>query len=88
MNNECEASVRDDAAVHHTDEAVALAATLREIGVARFIGRINSGVIDSTEGYKALERYAVEVEDRPLLSRLSHLLMGRQDTFGRSRGGY
>lgn len=65
-------------------EAGLLDETLKEIGVARFVGRINSGVIDSVAGYKALERYALQQSDRPLLSRLSHLLMDRLDTFDRT----
>jgi hypothetical protein len=54
---------------------------VQEIGVARFVGRINAGVIDASEGYQAVERFMAREHDRPLLSRLSHALLGRSDTF-------
>jgi len=55
--------------------------TLAEIGVARFVGRINAGVIESTEGYEAVERLVSREKARPLLSRLSHAILGKTDTF-------
>lgn len=62
-------------------EAGRLDETVREIGVARFVGRINSGVIDATRGYQAVERFASEQSERSLLSRVTHMLLGRKDTF-------
>jgi hypothetical protein len=62
-------------------EAGRLDETVREIGVARFVGRINSGVIDATGGYRAVERFANEQSERSLLSRVTHMLLGRKDTF-------
>ena len=61
--------------------AAALDRTVREIGVARLVGRINSGVIDPEAGYRALERFMAQEHARPFLSRLSHSLLGRPDTF-------
>jgi len=55
--------------------------TIQEIGVYRFVGRINSGLIDATEGYDAVSRAIAHDDRRPLLSRLSHALLGRIDTF-------
>lgn len=55
--------------------------TVEEIGVARFIGRINSGVIDPEAGYDAVERYVERTERRPLLSRVAQFLFGREDRY-------
>jgi hypothetical protein len=37
-----------------------LHALIREIGIARFIGRINGGIIDPTIGYEVVEQYVRE----------------------------
>lgn len=72
---------------HDLDTAAGTLDTeVRRIGVARFVGRINAGVIDASSGYEAVERFAVEQEERPLLSKLSHLLLGKTDTFTRGKG--
>lgn len=88
MSNECASSTRSTGATEGTldTEAGRLDDTVREIGVARFVGRINSGVIDPARGYQAVERLTSEQTERPFLSRLSHILMGRTDTFSRTRG--
>lgn len=79
-----------DSSIHDHDlpsdkEEVQLDSTVREIGVARFLGRINSGMIDPTRGFQAIERLAQEERERPLMSKLSHLLLGRRDAFHRAR---
>jgi chromosome condensin MukBEF complex kleisin-like MukF subunit len=84
MSNDC-ASPTQPAEQTSDTEAGRLDETMREIGVARFVGRINSGVIDAARGYQAVERFTSEQAERPLLSRLSHLLTGRTDTFARRR---
>jgi hypothetical protein len=45
-------------------EAGRLDAIIRQIGIARFVGRINFGVIDSTPGYKAIKRLVSELLGR------------------------
>ena len=62
-------------------ELEALFSELSRIGVARFVGRINSGVIEPTLGYKCLERLVEAESKRPWPSRLSHLLTGHKDSF-------
>lgn len=59
---------------------------VRAIGLARFVGRINAGVIRSDEGYEAVEAFLSEERKRPLLSRLTHLIVGRDDTFTDKKG--
>lgn len=78
-------STREQEAASDT-EAGRLDETVREIGVARFVGRINSGVIDPTPGYAAVERLANEQSERPFLSKVAHALLGRRDTFTRGPG--
>ncbi len=51
------------------------------IGLARFVGRINSGLIDERKGYDAVARFMQHAHRRPFLSRLSHAMLGRTDTF-------
>jgi hypothetical protein len=61
------------------DVAERLARQIHEIGVARFVGRINAGMIDATVGYRAVETFSVEEQRRPLVSRLAHMLVGKRD---------
>lgn len=56
-----------------------LEATIRDIGVARFVGRINSGVVETEVGYKALDRYVAKTKERPVLSRLASFLLDKED---------
>ena len=55
--------------------------TIEKIGVARFVGRINSGLVEPEIGYKVVNSFVSRESNRPLLSRLSHLLLGRSDTY-------
>jgi hypothetical protein len=57
----------------------ALVDQIRQIGLARFVGRINAGVIDVDQGYRAVERFAAQEGRRPLLSALGRALVGRSD---------
>lgn len=56
-----------------------LEATIRDIGVARFVGRINSGVVETEVGYKALDSYVAKTKQRPALSRLASFLLDKDD---------
>lgn len=58
-----------------------LYAVLKTIGVGRFSGRINAGLIEPDLGYRCVELLAEREEVRPFASRISHLLTGRIDTF-------
>lgn len=55
--------------------------TLKQIGIARFVGRINSGVIPSSEGYDAVEAYVENAQQRPFLSKLTCALLNRSDSY-------
>ena len=55
--------------------------TLQKIGIARFVGRINSGVIPSSEGYDAVEAYVDNAQQRPFLSKLTSALLNRADSY-------
>lgn len=55
--------------------------TLKQIGIARFVGRINSGVIPSSEGYDAVEAYVENAQQRPFLSKLTSVLLNRSDSY-------
>ena len=55
--------------------------TLQQIGLARFVARINSGVIPRDKGYAAVERYVTTARQRPLLSKLTHFVLGRSDAY-------
>lgn len=57
--------------------------TIEEIGIARFVGRVNSGVIPSDKGYAAVEKFVSHAKERPLLSRLSYFMLGRADKYAR-----
>ncbi len=54
---------------------------IEQIGIARFVGRINSGVIPSDTGYAAVEHFVSHAKQRPLLSRLTYLMLGRADAY-------
>ena len=58
-----------------------MAETIREIGVARFVGRINSGVVDPETGYQAVEAYIANQKHRPFLSRWAAALLNRPDVY-------
>lgn len=63
----------------HDREVDAFVEQIHGIGVLRFIGRINSGLIDAGTGYEAVEKFTARQRRRPWLSRLTHLLIGRTD---------
>lgn len=69
---------RKSAVSAETDE---MFATIRQIGLARFVGRINSGVIPAEEGYEAVRRFVDLQKKRPFLSRMAHTVCGRTDTY-------
>lgn len=58
-----------------------LVTEIRRIGLARFVSRVNAGVVSPDLGYMAIHTYLNSERERPLVSRLTHLLVGRQDTF-------
>lgn len=57
--------------------------TIEQIGIARFVSRINSGVIPNEAGYAALERFVEDAKRRPLISRLTSVMLGNKDTYTR-----
>jgi hypothetical protein len=63
---------------HEADE---LQSTIKRIGIARFVGRVNSGVIESNAGYAAVEAYVQNAQQRPLVSRITGALLGARDTY-------
>lgn len=69
--------------IQRADEEVAadLQKTIESIGLARFIGRINSGGIPTDLGNAAVERFIASEQSRPLLSVLSQTLFGRRDSY-------
>jgi len=59
-----------------------LLSTIREIGLARFVGRINSGLIPASQGFEAVERFvSLERDHRPLLSRICQIVLHKRDLF-------
>lgn len=61
------------------DLSTRLLRQIQDIGVARFVGRINAGMIDATEGYRALEKFSSAEQRRPFISTLTHFLVGKHD---------
>lgn len=49
-----------------------------QIGVARFAGRISSGVVEAEVGYAALKRFADLQDRRSLWSEVTDVLFARQ----------
>lgn len=58
-----------------------LQVTIKQIGIARFVGRINSGVIPSDEGYAVVETFVAEAKERPLLSKVTKFVLGSDDSY-------
>lgn len=58
-----------------------LAATLHEIGVARFEGRIEAGLIDKTEGEAVMEQFIEEQRTRPWVSRVANLVLDTDEAY-------
>lgn len=63
------------------DLGLELLSEIKRIGLARFVGRINAGLIDAAAGYAAVERFARQERKRPLISTISQVLMGRSDSY-------
>lgn len=63
------------------DEADELQAMIRRIGLARFVGRVNSGVISADVGENAIRRFVDQQRRRPFISRVTHTVCGRTDTY-------
>lgn len=55
---------------------------IEDIGVARFVSRINAGVISSESGYATLEHFVSQAKERPLASKVAHAMFGRVDSYG------
>ena len=55
--------------------------TIKKIGVARFVGRINSGVVDAEAGYEAVDRYLSHERDRPFWSRVAEAVLSKKDVY-------
>lgn len=62
-------------------QAAELQRTIEEIGLARFIGRVNSGVIPSDVGFRAMEMFVSSEKERPFLSKLTQVVLGRTDSY-------
>ena len=63
------------------DRVDGLVTKIREIGLARFVGRIQSGVVAMDAGYEAVDRFVAIEKQRPFVSRLSQALAGRTDAY-------
>jgi len=63
-----------DDSKYDTSSEVELRRTIEIIGLARFVGRVNSGLIPSREGYAVVEQFVDQANVRPFVSRLSNLL--------------
>ncbi|MCZ8218259.1 MAG: hypothetical protein O9337_02470 [Acidovorax sp.] len=70
----------DDSKYDVSSEVVELRRTIEIIGLARFVGRINSGLIPSWEGYAVVEQFVDQANVRPFVSRLSNLLFHRRES--------
>jgi len=55
--------------------------TIQEIGIARFVGRINAGIIPPDQGYAAVEHFISHAKERPLVSKVAHMVLGRVDSY-------
>jgi hypothetical protein len=66
-----------------TTNAEELQRTIKEIGLARFVGRIQSGFVAEEEGYNAVDAYVDNARKRPLLSQIVHAILNRQDVYSK-----
>jgi hypothetical protein len=55
--------------------------TIEQIGIARFVGRINAGVIPAEQGYAAVEHFVSHAKERPFVSKVAHMVLGRVDSY-------
>lgn len=63
------------------DRVEGLVTKIHEIGLARFVGRIQSGVVAMDAGYEAVDRFVAIEKQRPFVARLSQALAGRTDSY-------
>lgn len=63
-----------------TSSSEELQKMIEQIGIARFVGRINSGLIPRESGYDAVKQFIAYAKERPLLSRLTRSVLRRTDT--------
>ena len=54
---------------------------IEEIGVARFVGRINSEVVESDVAYQVLQDYIAASKKRPWPSKLTRLILGCDEPY-------
>ena len=59
----------------------ALRDEIHRLGLTRFVGRLNSGIIDPEIGSQALELHLAEYFESNIISRITHLLCNRADTY-------
>ena len=60
---------------------IELQATIHQIGIARFVGRINSGLIPNDEGYAVVESFVEEAKQRPILSKVTKFVLNSNDSY-------
>lgn len=70
---------RDEGPVSVTIEE--MEETINEIGLARFVGRINSGVVPAEKGFVAVDRFVTAEQERPLLSKVSRAVFKRPNSY-------
>lgn len=81
MNQHVERALAQAGSTEDDIASEALQRTIGDIGLARFIGRINSGVISTEAGNAAVERFIASEQERPFLSLVSQALFGRRDAY-------
>lgn len=63
----------------HAQTTERLEKMIHEIGVARFAGRLQSGVLPKEVGYEVLYSFVSKEKERPLLSRIAHIVLQKKD---------
>lgn len=58
-----------------------LRSTLREIGVARFEGRIEAGIIDRAKGEAVVDAFIAEQRSRPWVSRVVNFVLDAEESY-------
>ena len=72
-----------EASDEHDRRVAAMLVLIRDIGIARFAGRISAGVIPGEIGYEAIDRFVTSEKRRPFVSAIAHMIAGKSDTFQR-----
>lgn len=67
--------------ISNTQAVSELQVTFKQIGIARFVGRINSGIIPPDEGYAVVETFVEKAKERPFLSRVTKFVLGSNDSY-------